>query len=423
MDGKVAWMTDQTIAHVVDQPAVDAVPAVNAVPAVHAVIVAGGIGRRVGGDVPKQYRTLGGSAVLRQTVTAFQAHPAIDRLVLVIGSGHESLCREALQGLELPRMTIGGASRQQSVRAGLALLEDVDGEDIVLIHDAARPFIAPGVIDRVIHAAAAGGAALPGLPVIDTLKSVDENSRIVATVPREPLRHAQTPQGFKLGKLLQAHDRVPDSANVTDDAALMELCGHSITVVEGDPANIKLTTDADFVMMEKLMAASPTPFMEPRTGSGFDVHSFEDGSSVWLGGVEIPHTASLKGHSDADVALHALTDAILGALCDGDIGTHFPPSDPQWKGAASHSFLAHAAHLVAQRGARITHVDLTIICEAPKIGPHRAAMRRRIAEILDLGEDRVSVKGTTTEKLGFTGRKEGIAAQAIASLLVPASEA
>ena len=385
----------------------------------HAVIVAGGTGSRVGGDLPKQYRTIGGEVVLRKTVSVFQTHPGVDRIVLVIGADHEDLCRDALRGLDPLPLTHGGATRQSSVRAGLALLEDADAEDIVLVHDAARPFISPAVIDRVIAASVADGAALPGLQVTDTLKSVDAAEQVVDTIPRAPLRRAQTPQGFRLGLLLAAHDADPDGPEATDDAALMERSGNTVTVVEGDAANIKLTTEADFELMEKLTAKP----LEPRTGSGFDVHKFGPGDHVWLCGVQIPHSFGLVGHSDADVGLHTITDAILGALGEGDIGTHFPPSDLQWKGAASDRFLAHAGALAEERGARITHLDITLICEAPKIGPHRPAMRARIAEILGLSEDRVSVKGTTTEKLGFTGRKEGIAAQAVATLMVPVPDA
>lgn len=384
-------------------------------PVAHAVIVAGGSGSRVGGEIPKQYRTIQNEIVLRKTVRAFQNHDGIDQIIVVIGSDHEALFLEAIKGLPDVEKTFGGATRQQSVRAGLSMLEDADPDDIVLVHDAARPFVTDTLIDRVIAATAENGAALPGLPVTDTLKLVDVAEQILKTVAREPLRRAQTPQGFCLGSLLEAHDSVPNADRATDDAALMELAGHSVTVVAGDPANIKLTTESDFLVMEKLMK----PDLEPRTGSGFDVHRFGPGSSVWLCGVEIPHSAGLKGHSDADVALHATTDAILGALGQGDIGVHFPPTDPQWKGASSDQFLAHAGTLMKNLNAQLTHIDITVICEAPKIGPHREAMRRRVADILGLSLDRVSVKGTTTEKLGFTGRKEGIAAQAIATLLVP----
>jgi 2-C-methyl-D-erythritol 4-phosphate cytidylyltransferase/2-C-methyl-D-erythritol 2,4-cyclodiphosphate synthase len=387
----------------------------------HAVLVAAGTGSRAGGGLPKQYRALGGVPVLRRSAALFLDRPDIRRLAVVIGAGQEGLARAALGDLaEAPALQLvpGGASRRESVRAGLAALEveGPGGDDLVLIHDAARPFASPELIRRVLNAAAEDGAAVPGLPLADSIKSVDAAERIAASLPRDPLRRVQTPQGFRFGLLRRAHDETPSEEEATDDASLLERIGAPVTVVAGEAANEKLTTEADFIAAELRLSAGRSV----RTGFGFDVHRFEPGDAVQLCGVRIAHPMRLKGHSDADVGLHAITDALYGALSAGDIGQHFPPSDPQWKGAPSDVFLRHARSMVRDAGGTIEHLDATLICEAPKVGPHRQAMRQRIAEILEIPAGRVSVKATTTEKLGFTGRGEGIAAQAVATLALPA---
>jgi 2-C-methyl-D-erythritol 4-phosphate cytidylyltransferase/2-C-methyl-D-erythritol 2,4-cyclodiphosphate synthase len=311
----------------------------------------------------------------------------------------------------------GGKTRQISVRAGLEALES-EQPRIVLVHDAARPFTSPALVSRAI-AAGAGGAAVPGLDLTDTVKEVDSDGRVVHTPDRSRLRAVQTPQAFLYDGLLAAHRRafVSGRDDFTDDAALAEWAGIAVTVFEGEPGNMKLTTEEDFA---RIVAADWAALGDIRTATGYDVHSFVDGDHVWLGGVRIPHPRSLSGHSDADAPLHALVDAILGALADGDIGAHFPPTDPQWRGAPSHKFLAFAVDRVRQRGGRIAHLDITVICEAPRVGPYRDTMRMRIAEIAGIGIDRVAVKATTNENLGFIGRREGIAAIATATIRLPA---
>tara|TARA_R110000772_G_scaffold32506_6_gene79509 strand:+ start:342 stop:1502 length:1161 start_codon:yes stop_codon:yes gene_type:complete len=377
------------------------------------VIVAAGQGLRVGGTLPKQYRPLAGVPVLRRTIDQFRTHPGLGKIIVVIGEGQEALCAQSLAGLPDIQIQHGGNTRQSSVLKGLEALSHVMfPSNLVLIHDAARPFVSHSLMDRVIAATVQVGAAIPALPVIDTLKQSQNGQTIQATVSRQGLYRAQTPQGFHLETILDLHRAAQNGPEATDDAALVELAGGAVQLVEGDAANVKLTTERDFQEAEQKMAS----LMEARTGTGFDVHRFEPGDAVWLCGVRIPHSQQLKGHSDADVGLHAITDALLGAIAQGDIGDHFPPSDPQWRGAASDQFLRHAAMLVAQSGGRILHIDATLICEAPRIGPHRQAMRERIADILHLSLDRVSVKATTTEKLGFTGRGEGIACQAVATV-------
>jgi len=326
---------------------------------------------------------------------------------------------DAAAGLDLRPAAFGGATRQISVRAGLEALEKEQAQpQIVLVHDAARPFTSPALISRAI-AAGAGGAAIPGLTLTDTVKEVDADGRVVATRDRGRLRTVQTPQAFRYSDLLAAHRRASKAGrdDFTDDAALAEWAGMAVTVFEGESGNMKLTTEEDFARVE---AADWQRLTDIRTGTGYDVHSFVEGDHVWLGGVRIPYSQSLSGHSDADVPLHALVDAILGALADGDIGAHFPPSDPRWRGAPSDKFLAFAVDRVRRRGGRIAHLDVTIVCEAPRIGPHRDAMRARIAEIAGIGLDRVAVKATTNEKLGFIGRQEGIAAMATATVRLPA---
>ena len=384
------------------------------------LVVAAGRGSRVGGDVPKQYRLLGGRTVLARTLALFDAHPAVDRILVAIGPDDGPLFRASAEGIgKLAGTVVGGRTRQASCLAGIRALA-ADEPDILLIHDAARPFASADLVDRAIAAARLHGAAVPGLAVTDTVKRIDADGRVVDTPDRALLRSVQTPQAFRFDLIEAAHRRAAAAGieTLTDDGAVVEWAGHPLFIFEGETSNMKLTTEADFKRAEQ--AASPLAALgDVRNGTGFDVHAFTEGDHVWLNGIRIAHERALKGHSDADVGLHALTDAILGAIGDGDIGSHFPPSDPQWKGASSDRFLAHAAALVARRGGAIAHLDVTILCEAPKVGPHREAMRARIAEIAGLPVDRVGVKATTTESLGFTGRREGIAAMASATVRLP----
>lgn len=379
-----------------------------------ALIVAAGKGTRTGLDIPKQYIEIAGKTILRWTIEAFLQHPDIDAVQVVIAEDGRAQYAAATEGLSLLAPVIGGAERQESVWRGLeALLAHVP--QYVLIHDAARPFVSGDLISRTLQALEAGAeAALPALSIADSLKSL-EDGRIAGSLDRNRIVAAQTPQGFAFAPILAAH-RAFAGEGLGDDTAVAERAGIEIVRIEGETGNIKITTPDDIATARQRIAGALT---DVRTGFGFDVHAFTAGDGVWLGGIHIPHNAALKGHSDADVALHALTDALLGAIGAGDIGTYFPPSDTRWKGAPSDQFLTHAAGLIASRGGVIAHVDLTLICEAPRIGPHRAAMRERIAGLLGLPEDRVSIKGTTTEKLGFTGRQEGIAAQAVATVRLP----
>jgi 2-C-methyl-D-erythritol 4-phosphate cytidylyltransferase/2-C-methyl-D-erythritol 2,4-cyclodiphosphate synthase len=378
-----------------------------------ALVVAAGSGSRAGGGdaVPKQFRRLGGRPLLRHAVEHLR-HPGIDEVRVVIGAGQEEACRDALGGLAppLPDPVLGGATRQQSVRNGLAALSD-GGVARVLIHDAARPFLPAAVVDRLLAALDAHSGAVPVLPVVDTLARAQDG--LGETVPRADLVRVQTPQAFRFADIVRAHEAW-SGGEATDDAQMARAAGLSVATVAGDPRLEKLTYDEDFRRAEALLASRAVP----RTGFGFDVHAFGPGESLWLGGIFIPHDRGLIGHSDADVLLHALTDALLGAIGAGDIGEHFPPTDPQWRGAASSLFLEQARRLVEAAGGRIVHVDATIICEAPRIGPHRDAMRERIADLLRLPIASVSVKATTTERLGFTGRGEGLAVQALATVLV-----
>ena len=378
-----------------------------------AVVVAGGRGTRARTSRPKQYTSLAGLPVLRHTVTALTDHPQIDAVQVVIGENDRDLYEEAVRGLPkmLPPVT-GGDSRQASVKNGLRALKDHEPQH-VLIHDGARPFVSEETISGVLRALHQAEGAIAALPVSDTLKRANDAMGIEETVSREGLWRAQTPQGFRFEAILAVHeDAAPDSA--TDDACLMEERGIHVAIVPDTPTNFKLTYKEDFDLAERLLAGAT----ETRTGMGYDVHAFEPGEAVILGGVSIPHDRKLKGHSDADVALHALTDALLGAIGDGDIGTHFPPSDEKWRGAPSHLFVEHAAKRIADKGGQIVNIDLTIIAEAPKVGPHRAAIMEKIAGMLGLEPSRISVKATTTEGLGFTGRKEGIAAQALATIRI-----
>ncbi|MEP9378955.1 bifunctional 2-C-methyl-D-erythritol 4-phosphate cytidylyltransferase/2-C-methyl-D-erythritol 2,4-cyclodiphosphate synthase [Aquabacter sp. CN5-332] len=382
------------------------------------IVVAAGRGSRTGGAVPKQYRVIGGESVLRRTLRLFAEHPGIDAVQVVIHPDDKDLFAQAGAGLpKLLAPIAGGADRQGSVKAGLDALAR-RAPDLVLVHDAARPFASPELVARAIAAAAEHGAAVPGVAVTDTVKLVDETGMVVETPERARLRAVQTPQAFRYWPLRMAHAKAhaAGAAGLTDDAAVMEWAGHKVAVFEGEADNLKLTHPADMARAERALRP---PLNDVRTGTGFDVHAFGPGDHVMLGGIAIPFERGLDGHSDADVGLHALTDAVLGALCDGDIGAHFPPSDPQWKGATSDRFLAFAAERVRARGGIIAHLDLTLICEAPKVGPHRDAIRARIAEIVGMPLDRISVKATTTERLGFTGRREGIAAMASATVRLP----
>lgn len=376
-----------------------------------ALIVGAGQGTRVGGNLPKQYLPVAGETVLRRTLRAFTDHPRVDAVRPVIALDYRTLFDQAAAGLAVLDPVGGGATRQESVRLGLESLIDFAPE-FVLIHDAARPFVDRAVIDRVLDALADRPGAIPALPVTDTLKRGAAGGAVAATVDRDGLFRAQTPQGFRFAAILDAHRRAV-GATMTDDAQVAESAGLAVALVAGGEDNVKLTTPEDMVRAEHRFAG------ETRTGFGFDVHRFGPGDHVTLCGVRVPFAAGLEGHSDADVALHALTDALLGAISRGDIGEHFPPSDPQWRGAASDAFLRHAAALASAIGGRIVNLDVTIVCEQPRIGPHRRAMIERIAAITGIAPDRVAVKATTTERLGFTGRGEGIAAQAVATVALP----
>ena len=379
----------------------------------HVLIVAAGRGSRFGGPLPKQYCLLAGQPVLRHTVLAFRRHPAIASIRVAIHPDDRALYDQAVGGLGLAEPVSGGALRQDSVRNLLTAL-DVPADDLVLIHDGARPLVSAAVIDGTIAALAEADGAIAALPVRDTVKRA-VGTGIEETVDRTYLWRAQTPQGFRYGAILHAH-RDGAGLDLSDDAAVAERAGMAVELVMGNEDNFKITTAEDLERAERLLQSR---LGDVRTGMGFDVHRLVPGDGCWINGIKIPHDQTLLGHSDADVGLHALTDAILGALGAGDIGQHFPPSDERWRGAASDKFLAHAASLVAARGGVIAHCDVTVICERPKIGPHRAAMVQRIAEILGIAADRVSVKATTTEQLGFTGRGEGIAAQAVATIRLP----
>ena len=372
--------------------------------ALSALIVAAGKGTRVGGDVPKQFRIVAGKPVLRWAVENLCRHPSVRGVTIAIGDGQQAQAEQILEGLPIGFVT-GGAERADSVRAGLAVSEG----DAILVHDAARPFCPPAVIDRLVGALEFFDGAAPVLAVGDTLARADGELR--DSVDRSGLVRVQTPQAFRLAALRLAYDRW-SGGTPTDETTVARAAGLRVAAVEGDSALEKLTTPADFDRAEAQLARR----LIARTGMGYDVHQFAGDGPIMMGGIAIPHPRGLAGHSDADVVLHALTDALLGAAGLGDIGEHFPPSDPQWKGAGSDLFLAHAATLIRDRGGLIDNVDCTVICEEPKVGPHRSAMRNRVAGILQVSVDQVSIKATTTEGLGFTGRREGIAAQAVASI-------
>ncbi|MCF8474525.1 MAG: bifunctional 2-C-methyl-D-erythritol 4-phosphate cytidylyltransferase/2-C-methyl-D-erythritol 2,4-cyclodiphosphate synthase [Emcibacter sp.] len=378
-----------------------------------ALIVAAGRGHRAGGDLPKQYISLCGKAIVRHTIEAFLNVPYVDFIQTVIHPDDLDLFDKATEGLDLLPPINGGDSRQQSVMKGLQSLA-LHEPDLVLIHDAARPFITADLIEDIIIRAAEYGAVIPVLPLNDTIKHM-EGDKIQHTVDRTKLVRAQTPQAFRYKLIYMAHKRM-EGKEMTDDSAIAEGCGIHVLSIMGDESNFKITTSDDLKKAEQMIQQNCTDI---RTGMGFDVHAFEQGDNVILGGITIPHDKKLKGHSDADVALHALTDAILGSIGAGDIGTHFPPSDQQWKDKSSSIFLKHANNLLKNKGGFISNIDLTLICEAPKIMPHTHAMRDNIAKIIDLAPTRISIKATTTEKLGFTGRGEGIAAQAIVTVRLP----
>jgi 2-C-methyl-D-erythritol 4-phosphate cytidylyltransferase / 2-C-methyl-D-erythritol 2,4-cyclodiphosphate synthase len=385
---------------------------------VAAIVVAAGRGFRSGGEMPKQYREVAGEPVIRPALAAFLGHAEIDAVQPVIHPDDREIFLATTTGLGgmLPPVS-GGPTRQASVRAGLEALRAAP-PDFVLIHDAARPFLSGALIARAVIAAKEHGASVPTVAVTDTVKKVDERDMVIETLDRSRLRTVQTPQAFAFDLIADFHQRAAAAGreDFTDDAALAEWAGHRVSVFAGETTNVKLTTNDDFTRAETLRMAA---FADVRTGIGFDVHAFGDGDHVMLAGVRIPHDRGVTGHSDADVALHALVDAILGALAEGDIGVHFPPSDPHWRGASSDRFLSFACERVRARAGMIAHLDVTIVCETPRVGPHRDAMRERIATIAAIPIGRVAVKATTSEKLGFTGRDEGLVAMAMATVRLP----
>ncbi|HEY4125573.1 MAG TPA: bifunctional 2-C-methyl-D-erythritol 4-phosphate cytidylyltransferase/2-C-methyl-D-erythritol 2,4-cyclodiphosphate synthase, partial [Rhizomicrobium sp.] len=390
-----------------------------------ALIVAAGSGDRFGGSIPKQYQDLGGSPILRRSVLAFLEHPHIDHVQVVINDAHRAMYDKAVDGLDLPEPTIGGATRQDSVRLGLEHLAKVNKPVMVMIHDAARPLIDAATITAVRKALDREKGAIAAKPLVDTLKrghiieskaqNNDGMPLIKDTIDRTHLWQAHTPQAFHFDAILEAH-RATIGAQLTDDAAVAEKAGLPVILIPSNPDNMKITNPDDLDRAGRLLGHHLT---DVRTGMGFDVHRLIPGDAIQLGGISIPHNRKLEGHSDADVVLHAVVDALLGAMGAGDIGVHFPPSDPKWKGKDSGHFVRHAVSLVNERGGYISHVDATLLCEAPRIGPHREAMVKRLAELLEVTPDRVSIKATTTERLGFTGREEGIAAQAVATIRFP----
>ncbi len=386
------------------------------------MIVAAGRGERAGqADGPKQYRHIGGRAVIAHTLETFLSHPQVDAVVVAIHADDRELLRKAAEDYhDRVTIVIGGPTRQESVRLGLLALNETAPAK-VLIHDAVRPFCHTGLITRTIDAITEAQGALPALPVADTLKREAFGGMVGETVQRAGLHGAQTPQGFPFAPILQAHDRAHALGrhDFTDDAAIAEWAGIPVMLVPGSPDNVKLTWARDISMADQRLKGTASSFPDVRTGNGYDVHSFEAGDHVVLCGVSIPHTRKLSGHSDADVGLHALTDALLATCGAGDIGTHFPPSDPQWKGAASRRFVEHAVAIVRERGGRIANADVTLICEMPKIGPHREAMVAELSSMLGISAERISIKATTNERLGFVGREEGIAAIVTASVIYP----
>ena len=379
-----------------------------------ALIVAAGAGERFGGDIPKQYQDLAGSPILRRSVMAFLTHPNISKVQVVIDTHHRALYDAAVSGLDLPAPVAGGATRQDSVRLGLEAIQ-THKPNLVLIHDAARPLIDADTITKVCDALKTHPAAIAAKPLVDTLKR-GVNDIIESTIPRENLWQAHTPQGFHYTAILEAHRKAQGQA-LTDDAAVAETVGMKVALIPSNPDNLKLTNPDDLDRARRLLGAGALP--DVRTGFGYDVHRLTSGSKITICGHTFAHDQSLEGHSDADVGLHALTDAILATFSAGDIGMHFPPSDVKWKGADSARFIQHAMDLLHQKGGALSHVDITIICERPKIGPQRDAMRARLSSLLKLSMDRISLKATTTEGLGYTGRGEGIAAQAVVTARFP----
>jgi 2-C-methyl-D-erythritol 4-phosphate cytidylyltransferase / 2-C-methyl-D-erythritol 2,4-cyclodiphosphate synthase len=387
---------------------------------VAAVVVAAGRGLRAGGPLPKQYLHVLGEPLIRPVLAVFAGHGEISIVQPVIHPDDDDLYQSAAEGLHLLAPVNGANSRQGSVRAGLEALQP-HGPDLVLVHDAARPFVSPALITRAIGAGRASGAAVPVIGVTDTVKTVDATGVVMGTIDRSIVRMVQTPQAFEFTALLDAHRRAQAVGcdDFTDDAALVEWAGLKVTTFEGERENVKVTSNEDFARVEVSRLAA---LSDVRTGFGFDVHPFAEGDHVMLGGVRIAHHRGLSGHSDADVVLHALVDAILGALAEGDIGVHFSPADPQWRGASSDRFLAFAVDRVRARGGRLAHLDVTVVCEAPRIGPHRDFIRSRIAEMAGIAVGRVGLKATTSEKMGFTGRGEGMAAFANATVRLPWSD-
>ena len=393
----------------------------------HILVVAAGRGSRAGEGLPKQYRSICGEPLITHTLRNLLATDHAVAATTVIHPDDASLFGDSIQSLDaslrerVGAPAHGGPTRQQSVHAGLEeLARRGEAPEVVLIHDGARPFASSALVERAIRHARLHGAAVPGFAVTDTIKEIGPNGCVTGTPDRSRLRAVQTPQAFSFPLILEAHRRASREGrhDLTDDAAVAEFAGHQVHVFEGEPENMKITTSDDFTRAEgRLLANLP----DVRMGQGYDVHALVEGDHVWLGGVKIPHDRALSGHSDADVVLHAITDAILGAIADGDIGAHFPPSQAQWKGASSDIFLRDAMERVSRKGGIVAHIDATVICEQPKIGPHRDAMRAQIAAITGLSLDRVAVKATTSERLGFTGRGEGIAAMAVATVRLPLS--
>ncbi|MEM8918890.1 MAG: bifunctional 2-C-methyl-D-erythritol 4-phosphate cytidylyltransferase/2-C-methyl-D-erythritol 2,4-cyclodiphosphate synthase [Pseudomonadota bacterium] len=376
---------------------------------IDAVIVAAGKGERAGTHVPKQFVEIAGKPMLHHSVQCFADHPQIGRLWVIIAEGQDEEAHSALAGIEGYQLVIGGDTRQQSVFNGISAILGAGGVENIMIHDAARPFLTTSVINRLLDALDDHPAAIPILPTVDTTIRIDDGLAS-ETIDRNSIWRVQTPQAFHFDKLREAHERVHAKNNASDDAQLIRACGYDVAVVDGDDRLRKFTTPQDFA------DAADKHMKEIRTGSGFDVHRLAEGEDLWLGGLKIPHDKGLAGHSDADVLLHALTDALLGAIAAGDIGDHFPPTDEKWRGVASEVFARHAISLIREKGGSVHNVDMTLMCEEPKIKPHREAMRDNISAILDIDVKRISLKATTTERLGFTGRGEGIAAQAIVTV-------
>jgi 2-C-methyl-D-erythritol 4-phosphate cytidylyltransferase / 2-C-methyl-D-erythritol 2,4-cyclodiphosphate synthase len=390
--------------------------------AVVAIIVAGGSGIRAGGGLPKQYQVIGGKTVIRWTLEAFLSHPMINNVQAVIGNGHEALFASATEGLRnLMAPVVGGGTRQDSCRAGLEACVTLLPSK-VLIHDAARPFLSTDLISNVVNELDHASAVIPGLPVADTMKFAPSGV-IERTVDRSSLWFVQTPQGFNFDKILAAHRSAlaEGKTTFTDDAAVAEFAGMAVQIIAGEQKNRKLTTSHDIAEADREHGARLFESLpDIRMGHGIDYHIFERGDHVWLCGVKIPHTHKLKGHSDADVALHAVTDAILGAIGEADIGHHFPPTDKKWKGAASSIFVDKAMQFLKARGGMLAHIDITILAEAPRIGPHLAVMKSSLGAMLGIATERIAIKATTTEKMGAIGRKEGMSAHAVATVRLPA---